>query len=87
MYIFDTTLNADLFQKILTTTLLPAGKKLGGKGWLLYMDNDPKHTLLKLSICSNTRIVTRLSFAGICGIVALLWFKRFEMPSIPCRSV
>ena len=44
IYIFDQNMNGQLFKEILASTLLPAGKKLHGNDWYLYMDRDPKHT-------------------------------------------
>ena len=44
IYIFPQNMDQVLYKKILKETLIPAGKKLGGRGWVLFQDKDPKHT-------------------------------------------
>ena len=44
IYIFPQNMDQALYKTILQETLIPAGKKLGGRGWVLFQDKDPKHT-------------------------------------------
>ena len=43
IHIFAENMDQVLYKKILEQTLIPAGKRLGGAGWVLYQDKDPKH--------------------------------------------
>jgi hypothetical protein len=45
LYVFDDNMDSQLYERILSNTLLPAGDRIFGHGeWLLVHDRDPKHT-------------------------------------------
>ena len=44
IHIFPENMDRFFYKKVIEQTLLPAGLKLGGKGWKLCQDRDPKHT-------------------------------------------
>jgi transposase len=44
IFIFKENMDGSVFKDILRDTIIPAGRKLLGANWKLYMDNDPKHT-------------------------------------------
>jgi len=47
IYLFEETLDSDIFIEIAKSTFIPAGKKIEGGHWALIMDGDPKHTSRK----------------------------------------